>query len=124
MIRGRVSAGGIKYTSHVLMEAQWDKRRAGCSDPCDVGRATLYPLDSLGEYVEAVNSDLIGREISPTEYRDRRKEQGSRCCGTTNVVPKSCRRKFGIDTLAARELAAAKARNQALIGFHAGTGAR
>ncbi len=117
VIRGRVSAGGIKYTSHVLMEAQWDKRRVRVFlDPCDVGRATLYPLDSWGEYVEAVNSDLIGREISPAEYRDRRKEQG-KVLREYKRGAKKLQEEFGIDTLAARELAAAKARNQSLTGF-------
>lgn len=117
VIRGRVSADNIKYTAVDLMEEQWNRRRVRVFvDPCNIGRATLYPIDSWGEYVEVHNSDLVGKEISPADFREKRKEAAKRLRDFKRTQ-KNLQDEFGIENLAAKELAQAKARNAALIGL-------
>lgn len=118
VIRGRVSAGSIKYTAPELMESLWDRRTVKVFlDPSDVGRATLYPTDSWEQCVEAVNMDLIGREIDPAMFRDRRKE-ATKTLRDFKKTADRLQQQYGIGDLAAVELAQKKLANQSLTGFN------
>lgn len=111
VIRGRISAGNIKYTAPELMNHDWDRKRVRVFlDPKDVGRATLYPIDDWEQYVEAVNVDLVGRSIDPAAFREQRKMQ-KRALGEFRRSAKKLQEEYGIDTQYAEALAADKARN-------------
>ena len=118
VIRGSVSVNSVKYTAPELMESAWDRRTVRVFlDPSDVGRATLYPSDSWGDFVEAINMDLIGRDIDPGQFRERRKE-ATKTLREFKRTAEQLQEKFGINELAAVELAQKKLANQSLIGFN------
>lgn len=118
VIRGKVRADGITYSAPELMEPQWNRKTVRVfQDPADVGRATLYPDDSWGSYVEATNMDLIGREIDPAQFRQRRKD-GEKQLRAFRRNAERLQAEFGIDQIAAVELAQKKMANQALTGFN------
>lgn len=118
VIRGSISINSLKYTAPELMESMWDRRTVRVFlDPNDVGRATIYPLDSWGDFVEAVNMDLIGRDIDPGQFRERRKE-ATKSLRDFKRTAEQLQEKFGINELAAVELAQKKLANQSLVGFN------
>lgn len=118
VIRGSVSVNSVKYTAPELMESAWDRRTVRVFlDPSDVGRATLYPSDSWGDFVEAINMDLIGRDIDPGQFRERRKE-ATKTLREFKRTAEQLQEKFGINELAAVELAQKKLANQSLVGFN------
>ncbi|CCN69751.1 DNA-binding protein [Vibrio nigripulchritudo] len=111
VIRGGVKASSLRYTAPELMNPDWDRKKVRVfQDPSDVGRATLYPLDSPGIYVEAVNDELIGKGIAADEFRDARK-QNQRGMTLWRKTSKKLQQEFGIDTQYAETLAAMKAQN-------------
>ncbi|MGF1723343.1 hypothetical protein [Photobacterium nomapromontoriensis] len=79
-------------------------------DPTDVGRSTLYPTESWGSYVEAINDEWIGRTVAPTAYREQRK-QYKKSLGQLRKSAKKFQQEFGIDSQYAEALAADKAKN-------------
>ena len=119
VVRGSVSVMVIKFTAPELMESAWNRNEVRVFlDPTDVGRATLYPTTDWGAgYVEAVNMDLVGRDIDPAAFREKRKEamKGLREFKRT---AENLQEKFGINELAAVELAQKKLAKQALTGFN------
>ncbi len=119
VVRGGVSIMNIRFTAPELMESKWNRKSVRVFlDPSDVGRATLYPVDSWGDtYVEAVNMDLIGRDIDPAEFKERRKNamKGLRDFKRT---AENLQQQFGINQLAAVELAQKKLANQSIVGFN------
>ncbi|MGY4106758.1 DNA-binding protein [Aeromonas encheleia] len=121
VIRGKVSADGLKYTAHELMQPEWDRRRVQVFlDPCNVGRAILYPLDSWGSYVEATNDELIGTAMAPDEFRASRKA-ATKKLNNFRRDTKQLGLEFDINDVAARMLAAKKAQNQSLVGLPMGS---
>ncbi|MBO2678436.1 DDE-type integrase/transposase/recombinase [Shewanella algae] len=117
VIRGSVKAGGIQYTAPELMESAWDRKRVRVFiDPSDVGRATLYSLEDWGSYVEAVNLDLVGRDIDPAAFRQARKDD-KKVLASFRRAARELQDKFGIDTLAAEGLAKAAAERGNLTSF-------
>ncbi|KLV09597.1 hypothetical protein ABT56_00485 [Photobacterium aquae] len=111
VIRGQVSAQKVKYTAPELMNPDWDRKRVRVFlDPNDVGRATLYPVDSWDCFIEAVNIDLVGRAIDPAAFREQRKLQ-NKALGEFRRSAKKLQTEFGIDTQYAESLAADKAKN-------------
>lgn len=118
VVRGGVSALNVKFTSPELMEPIWDRRKVRVFlDPSDVGRATLYPLDSWDIHVEAVNMDLIGRDIDPAMFRESRKE-AAKTLRKFKQSASELQRDFGIEELAAVELAQKKLANGSLIALN------
>jgi putative transposase len=118
VIRGRVSAGSVKYTAPELMESAWDRKTVKVFlDPSDVGRATLYPTDSWNTCVEATNMDLIGREIDPALFRQRRKDAAKDLRDFKRTAER-LQKHYGINDIAAVELAQKKLANQSLTGFN------
>ncbi|MDZ7902313.1 MAG: hypothetical protein U5L01_07125 [Rheinheimera sp.] len=67
--------------------------------------------------VEAVNMDLIGRDIDPGQFRERRKE-ATKSLREFKRTAEKLQEKFGINELAAVELAQKKLANQSLVGFN------
>jgi putative transposase len=120
VIRGIVKAGSVKYTAPELMEAVWDRKKVRVFiDPSDVGRAVLYPLDAIGEntdWIEAVNQELIGNEISPQAFAERRKAE-RKVLSKFRKSAKEYAEIFGIDDIHAKELAYHKAQNSSLAAF-------
>lgn len=117
IIRGSVKAGGVQYTAPELMESRWDRQRVRVFlDPADIGRATLYPLDDWGTFVEAYNQDLVGRDIDPAAFREARK-QDQKALASFRRATRELQDKFGIDTLAADALAKRAAENSTLAPF-------
>ncbi|MCH4295604.1 DDE-type integrase/transposase/recombinase [Shewanella sp. 3B26] len=117
VIRGSVSAGGIKYTAPELQESAWDRKRVRVFlDPSDVGRATLYALDDWGRCIDAVNLDLVGRDIDPAAFRQARKED-KKVLASFRKATRELQQKFNIDGLAAEALAKAAAERGSLTGF-------
>lgn len=117
VIRGSVKAGGLQYTAPELMESRWDRQRVRVFlDPTDVGRATLYPLEDWGTYVDAYNQDLVGRDIDPAAFREARK-QDQKALAAFRRATRELQSKFGIETLAAEALAKRAAENSALAPF-------
>ncbi|MDO6528093.1 DNA-binding protein [Motilimonas sp. 1_MG-2023] len=120
VLRGRVSAGSVKYTAPELMEPNWNRKRVRVFlDPTDVGRATLYPLDDWGVFVEAVNTSLVGNEIEPAQFREKRKEH-TKTLNAFRKASKKLQEDFGIETHAAETLAAKKAANTLAQFSHRG----
>lgn len=118
VVRGKVKADGITYSAPELMEPEWNRKTVRVfQDPTDVGRTTLYPDDNWGSYVEAINMDLIGREIDPAQFRQRRKD-GEKQLRAFRRNAERLQAEFGIDQIAAVELAQKKMANQALTGFN------
>lgn len=118
VIRGRVKAASVMYTAPELMEPMWDRKTVRVFlDPSDVGRATLYPADSWGSCVEAVNMDLIGRDIDPAQFRERRKE-ATRALRDFKRTAEKLQEQYGINNIAAVELAQKKLANASLTGFN------
>jgi transposase InsO family protein len=118
VVRGGVSAMNVKFTSPELMEPIWDRRKVRVFlDPSDVGRATLYPLDSWDMHVEAVNIDLIGRDIDPAMFRESRRE-AAKTLRKFKQSAAALQKDFGIDDLAALELAQKKLANSSLVAFN------
>lgn len=117
VIRGSVSAGNIRYTAPELQESLWDRKRVRVFlDPSDVGRATLYALDNWQQCVDAVNLDLIGRDIDPAAFRKARNED-KKVLASFRRAARELQEKFGIDTLAAEGLAKAAAERGSLTSF-------
>jgi len=120
VVRGIVKAGSVKYTAPELMEAAWNRKKVRVFvDPSDVGRAVLYPLDVIGEdsgWIEVVNQDLIGKEISPQVFAERRKSE-RKVLSKFRKSAKEYAETFGIDDIHAKELAYYKAKNGNLTGF-------
>ncbi|MCG9624606.1 Mu transposase C-terminal domain-containing protein [Vibrio mediterranei] len=111
VIRGGVKAGTIRYTAPELMNPDWDRKKVRVfNDPTDVGQATLYSLENHGVYVEAVNDELVGKGISPEQFRHARK-QHSKAMAQFRKTAKKLQDEFGIDTQYAQSLAADKAKN-------------
>ncbi len=111
VIRGSISSGNIQYTAPELQDHQWDRKRVRVFlDPKDVGRATLYPIDGWSQYIDAVNIDLVGREIDPNEFREQRKIQ-RQALNQIRRHTKQLQQEYGIDTHYADTLAAKKAAN-------------
>ncbi|UCX05454.1 DNA-binding protein [Shewanella glacialimarina] len=138
VVRGTVKADGIQYTAPELMEAAWQRQTVRVFiDPCDIGRATLYPVDQWDTYVDAVNMDLVNRGIAPSEFRDRRKQTQKELAAFRKSA-KRLQEEFGIDALYADELAQKKLlranlshleqtsthSNSAITGLHAATVAK
>ncbi|UTV30195.1 DNA-binding protein [Photobacterium atrarenae] len=120
VIRGRISAGNVKYTAPELMNSEWDRKRVRVFlDPNDVGRAMLYPLDNWDSFIEAVNVDLVGRSIDPAAFREQRKQQ-TKALSDFRRSSKKLQQEFGIDTQYAEALAADKARNNLKAFSHQG----
>lgn len=118
VIRGKVKADGVVYTAPELMEPMWDRKVVRVFlDPADVGRATLYPDSNWGSYVEAINMDLIGREIDPAQFRQRRKD-AAKSLREFKRSAQQLQDQYGINELHAVELAQKKLANQALTGFN------
>ncbi|MBY6223595.1 DNA-binding protein [Ferrimonas balearica] len=117
VVRGAVQAGSVRYTAPELQESRWDRKRVRVFlDPADVGRASLYPLDDWGTCIEAVNLDLIGREIDPAAFRAARKAN-QKALASFRKATKQLQAQFGIDTLHAEALAKRAAENGSLIAF-------
>jgi hypothetical protein len=120
VVRGIVKAGAVKYVAPELMEAVWDRVKVRVFvDPSDVGRAVLYPIDPISEdvyWIEAVNQELVGREISPQAFQARRKEE-RKVLSNFRKTAKALADTFGVDDIHAKELAYHKAQNSGLIGF-------
>ncbi|TVP15364.1 DNA-binding protein [Shewanella sp. KCT] len=136
VVRGSVKADGVQYTAPELMEAAWQRQTVRVFiDPCDIGRATLYPIDAWDTYVDAVNMDLVNRGIAPTEFRERRKQTQKELAAFRKSA-KRLQEEFGIDSLYADELAQKKLQraslsylertaghnNSAIAGLEAATG--
>ncbi|MGF1775871.1 DNA-binding protein [Vibrio nomapromontoriensis] len=111
VIRGGVKAGSVRYTAPELMNPVWDRKRVRVfNDPTDIGSATLYSLDKPGVYVEAINDELVGKGISPEQFRHARK-QHNKALSQFRKTAKKLQDEFGIDTQYAQALAADKAKN-------------
>jgi putative transposase len=138
VVRGSVKADGVQYTAPELMEAAWQRQDVRVFiDPCDIGRATLYPIDNWETYIDAVNMDLVNRGIAPGEFRERRK-QTQKELSAFRKSAKRLQQEFGIDALYADELAQKKLlranlshleqtaahNNSAIAGLHAATEAK
>ncbi|MCE9679584.1 Mu transposase C-terminal domain-containing protein [Shewanella sp. AS1] len=114
VVRGSVKADGVQYTAPELMEAAWQRQTVRVFiDPCDIGRATLYPIDAWDTYVDAVNMDLVNRGIAPTEFRERRKQTQKELTAFRKSA-KRLQEEFGIDALYADELAQKKLQRASL----------
>lgn len=118
VVRGSVKPGNsVQYTAPELQEAAWDRKRVRVFlDPSDVGRATLYALDDWQKCVDAVNLDLVGRDIDPAEFRKARNEE-KKVLASFRRATRELQEKFGIDTLAAEGLAKAAADRGSLTNF-------
>ncbi|MGN5116161.1 DNA-binding protein [Aeromonas sp. 55A] len=117
VIRGKVAADSLKYTAPELMQPEWDRRRVRVFlDPANVGRATLYPLDDWGTYVEAINDELVGTAMAPDEFRASRKA-ATKVLRDFRREAKRLEDEFEINEIAARMLAAKKAQNQGVVGM-------
>ncbi|MFV0597658.1 DNA-binding protein [Shewanella sp.] len=118
VVRGSVKPGNsVQYTAPELQEAAWDRKRVRVFlDPSDVGRATIYALDDWTQCVDAVNLDLIGRDIDPAEFRKARNEE-KKVLASFRRAARELQDKFGIDTLAAEGLAKAAAERGSLTSF-------
>jgi hypothetical protein len=117
VVRGGVKAGSVKYTAPELMESAWDRKRVRVFlDPSDVGRATIYSLEDWQQCIEAVNLDLVGRDIDPAAFRQARKED-KKVLSSFRRAARELQVKFNIDTLAAEGLAKAAAERGNLTSF-------
>ncbi len=122
VIRGSVKAGGVQYTAPELQEVMWQRQEVKVFiDPTDVGRATLYPIDSWEDCVEAVNMDLVNKGISPAHFKEKRKT-AQKDLAQLRKTAKKLQEEFGIDTLYADELAQKKAAYGGLVHFEHTTG--
>lgn len=75
VLKGRVNSGGLEYSAPELMEHTWKGQRVSVFlDPSDVGRAFLYRLGEWDSRVEAIDIRMIGQGVSPSEFRERKKE--------------------------------------------------
>lgn len=111
VIRGGVKAQSVRYTAPELMNPDWDRKKVRVFlDPSDVGSATLYSLEDIGTYVEAVNDELVGKSISPEAFRAARKKFNKEISNFRRSA-KRLQSEFGIDTQYAESLAADKAKN-------------
>ncbi|MDR8523443.1 DNA-binding protein [Shewanella fidelis] len=122
VVRGSVKADGVQYTAPELMEASWQRQTVRVFvDPCDIGRATLYPIDQWDTYVDAVNMDLVNRGIAPSEFRERRKQTQKELAAFRKSA-KRLQQEFGIDSLYADELAQKKLQRASLSYIESTTG--
>nr|WP_086940031.1 DNA-binding protein [Thaumasiovibrio occultus] len=109
VIRGRISKDGIAYTSEDLMNLTWDRKVVKVFiDPTDVGRCVLYRDDQWDCYTEAYNVALVGQSIDPHNLRMARKAQQKELSRFRKSA-QTLQKEYGIDTLAAENLAARKA---------------
>lgn len=122
VVRGSVKADGLQYTAPELMEAAWQRQTVRVFiDPCDIGRATLYPVERWDTYIDAVNMDLVNRGIAPAEFRERRK-QTQKELSAFRKSAKRLQEEFGIDALYADELAQKKLQHASLSFLERTTG--
>ncbi|MGF1707471.1 DNA-binding protein [Enterovibrio baiacu] len=109
--RGGVQINKLVYRAPELQEEKYMRQRVNVYlDPCDVARAYLYPIHGDGECIEAVNADLIGREISPQAFIEARRKTEKQLRQFKRDM-KRYSEEFGIDDLAAEAIAQAKAKN-------------
>ncbi|WP_281544684.1 DNA-binding protein [Grimontia sp. SpTr1] len=112
--RGGVQVNKLVYRAPELQEEKYMRQRVNVYlDPCDVARAYLYPVHGDGECIEAINADLIGREISPQEFIEARRQTEKQLRQFKRDM-KRYADEFGIDDLAAEAIAQAKAKNNML----------
>jgi transposase InsO family protein len=75
VLKGFIKLGGLRYTAPELLENDWKGQRVQVFlDPADVGRAFVYRQGDMENRVEAVDASQLGREVSPAEYREKKKE--------------------------------------------------
>ncbi|ODS10959.1 DNA-binding protein [Vibrio scophthalmi] len=112
--RGGVQVNKLIYRAPELQEERYMRQRANVYlDPCDVAIAYIYPIDGTGDCIEAVNADLIGRDISPDAFIAARKKT-EKSLRQFKRDMKRYAEELGIDNLAAEQIAQAKARNNTL----------
>ncbi|MGI2159464.1 DNA-binding protein [Shewanella baltica] len=76
ILKGFIKAGGLRYTAPEMLEHEWKGQRVRVFlDPTDVARAFIYPINNWETRIEAVDSRLLGQEISPAAYRQTKKEE-------------------------------------------------
>lgn len=109
--RGGVQINKLVYRAPELQEQVWMRQRVNVFlDPTDVAKAYLYPLDNFDVCIEAVNADLIGREITPEKYSQTRRKTEKELRNFKRDM-KRYSEEFGLDNLAAEAIAQAKANN-------------
>ncbi|EOX1534542.1 DNA-binding protein [Vibrio cholerae] len=114
--RGGVQVNNLIYRAPELQEERYMRQRVNVYlDPCDVAKAYIYPIDITEEdgsavCIEAVNADLIGREIDPAAFIAARKKT-EKSLRQFKRDMKRYAEEFGIDGLAAEQIAQAKAKN-------------
>ncbi|MGB0893253.1 MAG: DNA-binding protein [Parashewanella sp.] len=117
VVRGSVKVDGAQYTAHELMETAWQRKKVNVFlDPMDIGRATLYPVDSYEQYVEAIDMDLVNRGISPAKYKAKRKAE-QKLLAQQRRIAKKLQEEFGVSNLYAEQLEQKKAEHASLTHF-------
>jgi putative transposase len=109
--RGRIQINKLKYSAPELQEEVWTRKPVEVFlDPTDVAKAYLYPVGEWGQCIIAVNVDLIGRQITPEQYSQKRRETEKSLRAFKRDM-KRYSEEFGISGLAAEAIAQAKAHN-------------
>ncbi|WP_419181038.1 DDE-type integrase/transposase/recombinase [Gallaecimonas kandeliae] len=99
VLKGFVKVGGLRYTAPELLEHEWKAKKVTVFlDPSDVGRAFIYREGDWTHRVEAVDADMLGREISPDAYRTKKREEAKSLRGFRRQM-QDLAKTFGVDEL-------------------------
>lgn len=99
VLKGFIKLGGLKYTAPELLEHNWKGQRVlVLQDPSDVARAFVYRKGDWDSRVEAIDTRLLGQDISPQEYRAKKKEDTKALRGFRREM-QNLAKTFGVDNL-------------------------
>lgn len=99
VLKGFIKLGGLKYAAPELQEHSWKGQRVQVfQDPVDVARAFIYRKGQWEERVEAIDTDMIGQDVSPQEYRTSKKEDAKALRGFRREM-QNLAKTFGVDNL-------------------------
>lgn len=99
VLKGFLKLGGLKYTAPELLEHGWKGQRVQVfQDPSDVARAFVYRKGEWEDRVEAIDTRLLGQDISPQEYRAKKKADTKALRGFRREM-QGLAKTFGLDNL-------------------------
>ena len=97
--KGYIKVNNLRYAAPELMDHEWKAQKVEVFlDPADIGRAILYRVGDWATRVEAINTDLIGKGVSPDAYRAA-KRADAKALSAFRREMKNLATTFGIDDL-------------------------
>ncbi|WP_445945462.1 DNA-binding protein [Shewanella sp.] len=117
VLKGFIKINSLRYTAPELLEHHWKGKKVRVFlDPSDVGRAFIYGTNDWETRVEAVDQRLLGREISPDQYRITKRED-AKALRSFRKEMNNLAKTFGMDSLHQSVIDHYAAKAKSLVDF-------